>query len=603
MGRGVEAPLELTKTIMNYSKKTIGGADVLFFTIFIVGISFAGGVVPSAAYADYGDSYFADVDYGGNFFGNPGADCCSSTNDYGGSYLADVDYGNVYGLDNSGNSYLADIDYGNGYGINNYGGLYLADVDYGSGYGVNDYGKSYLADVDYGGSYLADVDYGSSYFSDIDYGVGYLAGINYGGGYYGGSYGGSFTFGGGQQYYTSKSTVHYIDTTKKYYNVQTVNPFIPQPRCEIRYALSSGYGQYGQGAYLSWTSTSANSAYISGIGSVSLNGSQYVYPTNTTTYTMTVYGQNGSNTCSTTIPGYTPAPVAPSCEIRYTQTPGYNYGYNYGNSGSLLSWSSTNASSAYITNIGSVSLNGSQNVYPTVPTTYAMTVYGANGGSNTCSTTVPVNQYIPPYTPPTYNNLYCTISATRPSIYGQGAILNWTSYGASSATLSDGIGNVALNGSLTVRPESARVYTLTIYDNQGRTNTCYTSISGIPYVSLTSIPYTGFDGGPMVQIIYWLSLVLFAGAAGYLVVNYRGGIQSVVANLFGERLYAPAYVTPDAVILNETIIAKGRNDIAGDVREEAPIKAETPRVVSNTKDNMILEVRAGETPRLVINRH
>jgi len=64
---------------------------------------------------------------------------------------------------------------------------------------------------------------------------------------------------------------------------------------------------------------------------------------------------------------------------------------------SLLKWSSSNATSVSITNIGSVSLSGSKKVYPVVNTTYKMTAKG-KGGTTTCSVKVKVN--VPPSPPP-----------------------------------------------------------------------------------------------------------------------------------------------------------------------------------------------------------
>ncbi len=512
----------------------IGGAGMLFFTIFIVGFSFAGGV-PSVAYAeDDGYALFqADDSYDGmgNFFGNFRGNCC-------GNALFQSD--DTYQVNNS--VFQKDESYANNYAlfqpdsiynyVNNYA-LFQQDnlYNYSDKYALFQPDGLYIPDrytIDTYDTYtpLSVGGYGGSYGSY--------------GGAYGGSYGGSYgqSYSGGQQY----STVSKINPTINYYTVQSNNPYYtyyPLPTCQIYQALASGYNQ---GAYLSWSSTNANSAYITNIGSVSVNGNRTVYPTSTTLYTMTVYGQGGSNTCSTTVQGY-----------QYTPP-----------------------------------------VY--VPPVYVPPVYNP-----------PV--YNPPvYNPPIYNNLYCTISASQAGLYGGNAVLNWTSYGASTATLSDGIGNVILNGTLTVRPESARAYTLTVYDYQGRSNTCSTVVSAVtaPYVSLTSIPYTGFDGGVTVQIIYWLSLIVFAAAAGYLVVNYRGGIQNVFAELFGGRQYAytSAHMTPDAVILHETIIAKPQSFAArAETSTEAPAHTETFRAnAEGTKDNMVLESRAGETPRLVINR-
>lgn len=264
---------------------------------------------------------------------------------------------------------------------------------------------------------------------------------------------------------------------------------------------------------LRWTSTSdASSAYINnGVGTVSLIGTYNVgYAADDRTYTMTVYVNNGqSSTCQATVyaNGYNyNNSQRPTCTI--TQT-GYGIGAAYPYESATLSWSSWNATSATISPIvGSVGVNGSQAIYPSGYQIYTMTVSGP-GGTNTCRTE------LEPSIPPTnsYGNLYCTISASPTNIQnGSSSYLTWTSYGARSAWLSDSIGTVAVNGSLMVRPEASRVYTLTITDDQGRTNTCQATVSVAgSTVKLTQIPYTG-DFGPLGTALAWLAVVLLAGA-------------------------------------------------------------------------------------------
>src|SRR3989344_5350785 len=112
----------------------------------------------------------------------------------------------------------------------------------------------------------------------------------------------------------------------------------------------------------------------------------------------------------------------------------------------------------------------------------------------TCTTGIYPNCIYP--TP--VSNLYCTITASPTSITnGQASYLTWSSSGATSAWISDGIGSVAVNGSLTVRPNTSKTYTLTV-TGLGGTRTCstYVTVSG-SYVSLSQIPYTGFDFGPL----------------------------------------------------------------------------------------------------------
>jgi hypothetical protein len=96
---------------------------------------------------------------------------------------------------------------------------------------------------------------------------------------------------------------------------------------------------------------------------------------------------------------------APTCSITYSNA-NYNNNYNQYNSAQpiTLSWSSSNASSAYISGVGTVATYGSMTVYPSNNTTYTMTVYGMNGTNRTCQTTYtrPVQYYYPPQPQPYY---------------------------------------------------------------------------------------------------------------------------------------------------------------------------------------------------------
>jgi hypothetical protein len=114
----------------------------------------------------------------------------------------------------------------------------------------------------------------------------------------------------------------------------------PAAYCTINQAASNGYNNYGSQSYLSWTSTNATSAFLSNVGSVAANGSQVVYPQMTTTYTLTVYGQNGqSANCSTTVYAntYVPPVVNPPY-VALTQIP-YT-GFDFGPIGNAIYWAS-----------------------------------------------------------------------------------------------------------------------------------------------------------------------------------------------------------------------------------------------------------------------
>lgn len=74
--------------------------------------------------------------------------------------------------------------------------------------------------------------------------------------------------------------------------------------------------------------------------------------------------------------------------------------------------------------------------------------------------------------------LNCTLNANPNSFYaGESSTLNWTSTGAASATLNNGIGSVETNGSRIVNPTTSTTYTLTVTSSDGQTDTCSTSVS------------------------------------------------------------------------------------------------------------------------------
>lgn len=92
-----------------------------------------------------------------------------------------------------------------------------------------------------------------------------------------------------------------------YYSNYNYGYAYPTPSCIITVSSSYansyyGYGyMYNQPATLSWSANNATSAYISpDVGTVATYGSRTVYPAQNMTYTMTVYGPGGTNTCQTT---------------------------------------------------------------------------------------------------------------------------------------------------------------------------------------------------------------------------------------------------------------------------------------------------------------
>ena len=99
--------------------------------------------------------------------------------------------------------------------------------------------------------------------------------------------------------------------------------------------------------------------------------------------------------------------------------------------------------------LGSVALNGSVNVTPSITTTYIVTAVNAYGTA-TDSVTITVSPL------PTVN---ITASPTVLDV-GQASTLSWTSTNSASASIDQGVGPVATNGSMTVAPLVTTTYTI-----------------------------------------------------------------------------------------------------------------------------------------------
>ena len=141
--------------------------------------------------------------------------------------------------------------------------------------------------------------------------------------------------------------------------------------------------QVGESSTLTWSSANADTCIIEpDIGSVAVNGSMPVSPTETTTYTITATGPEGSATDSTTVTVTTnPRPT-----VNISADPD---AISEGES-STLTWNSTDADTCVIEpDVGSVAVNGSTSVSPRQTTTYTITATGP-GGTATDQTVVTV---------------------------------------------------------------------------------------------------------------------------------------------------------------------------------------------------------------------
>ena len=213
----------------------------------------------------------------------------------------------------------------------------------------------------------------------------------------------------------------------------------------------------------------------------------------------------------------------------------------------------TSSSNSTISNSGNS--NNNINVNVTVPQQQAQVtpVY-------TLPTVQYPIQYVQPIQPTYQPAPYCTISISNTNGYNNyngynQATLTWSASNATTAYISN-IGSVSTYGSRVVNPTGNQTYTMTVYGQNGQTATCQTYYTytptyvapTTPYVSLSQIPYTGFDLGTVGNSIYWASLAVFALAAGYLMIYFRGGALALAGNVMGNRGYASEETTEEKIV-------------------------------------------------------
>jgi len=265
----------------------------------------------------------------------------------------------------------------------------------------------------------------------------------------------------------------------------------------------------GDSSTLSWTSANATGASIdNGIGTVAVpNGSVSVSPGGTTNYTLTLTGFAGSTAN---------LPASVSVSPRPTGSLSANPTSILAGNSSTLSWTSANASSASIDNgVGNVAVpSGSAAVSPNTTTTYTLTANGALGSTATSPATVTV------YARPTGS-----LSASPSSIFvGDSSTLSWTSANASSASINNGVGNVAVpSGSTSVSPNSTTTYTLTANGALGSTATSPTTVTvySRPSASLSVSPTSILAGDS--STLSWTS----ANASSTSIDNGVGNVTPV----------------------------------------------------------------------------
>ena len=219
----------------------------------------------------------------------------------------------------------------------------------------------------------------------------------------------------------------------------------------------------GNLATLNWSTSDCTKVTISNLSyNIPTSGVQAVWPTQTTTYILTAYSSTGA-TQTKTATVYVNQPSSTCLINNFSASPS---SIEKGSS-SVLNWSTSDCANVTISNLSyGLPNSGSQAVYPTITKTYTLTAYGLNGGTQTRTATVYVDE--------NNNDNECSIdsfTASDTSVEdGDSTTLRWNTSNCDRVKISD-IGSVADDGSEKVYPDKDVTYILTAYNTDGSTET------------------------------------------------------------------------------------------------------------------------------------
>lgn len=248
-----------------------------------------------------------------------------------------------------------------------------------------------------------------------------------------------------------------------------VNPPQQVPAtCDFLNASRTSVPHGGADVTLSWGTTNATSASINqGIGSVPVDGSRSVFVGASKTFTLTAVGAGGNDTCAVTITVLPPNTVPAEClylNASRTSVP-------YEGANVTLTWATDNATSASLSGVGAVPVNGSRTVFVDSTRTFVLTAVGT-GGDDTCAVTI--NRENEEVKTPRCD--YFNASDTDVE-EGDRVTLTWETTNADRVTISPDLGEVSRDGSTTVTVDDDTTYTLRALNlNNGQEDTCSVTI-------------------------------------------------------------------------------------------------------------------------------
>ena len=292
-----------------------------------------------------------------------------------------------------------------------------------------------------------------------------------------------------------------------------------------------------------------------GIGDVIGSSSVDVTVNNDITYTMTIEDATTQALCPITIKIESDQVI--TCEENVTFSASDTV-LPRGGGATTLTWTSTGLDSLSITDVVSTALSGSETVNVTADKTFVLT---GVAGSETISCPIPVAVAVGGGGGGGGgSSLRCDLDISDEKIsLGEEIVLTWNTTRAREVKITDNHGNVLLDtedddefdGEMTIKPTKDTEYTL-LSKSGTRERKCKVEVDlenkvtvietrthdpRVAGISLTQVPYTGFEAGPALTMIFYFILTIWGLFVAYVFVIRKDSLAGV--SLAGAHDHVP----------------------------------------------------------------
>ncbi len=312
----------------------------------------------------------------------------------------------------------------------------------------------------------------------------------------------------------------------------------PLPSCE-RFTVSPDTYNNGTGGAvtLDWSVLNADTVSIDqGVGVVGLVATTSRTVTDTTTFTLTATGNGQTITCPATVTVNPIVTPTLSCDLFTASITDVVAGTE-----TELRWETTGATSVSINNgVGNVSVDGSQEVTVSEDTLFTLTARDAAGNSVTCDRNITI-QTGGGGGGGGSSSPRCDLNISKEKVaIGEKVVLSWRNVRTNDIVLEDNRGNTLVDtnesdeydedeDSITVTVNRDTEYTLTA-SRGSRDRTCRVNVevddvvvveqrSQVAGISLSQVPYTGFEAGPFVTLLFYTVLAVWAAFVAYIMIG------------------------------------------------------------------------------------